>query len=175
MTPARIYLLLGGFWGVDGYVTSAGMFVLRSMLSAVQNVECLTYQWANFEDVAADIKKHEDASKIIVVGYSGGGSRATWMADLPSKPKIDLMICYDPSPAWQMKRIGDNVKRAIMYHNTAPFFFGLGGGVLAGKQVETVCIAENHMLVQSDMVLHARTVDEVRKEIASGHMNPKVA
>lgn len=171
----RIYILLGGFWGADGYATSVGMFGLRSMLSALPGVECFTYQWAKFEDAATDIKKHEDASKIIVVGYSGGGSRATWLANLPSKPRVDLMICYDPSPKWQMKRIGDNVKRAISYHNTAPYFFGLGGGVLVGKQVETIDIAENHMLVQSDTTLHARTVDEVRKAIASGHLSPKVA
>ena len=164
MTKVRIYLLLGGFFGADGYVTSAGMFGLRSMLAALPNVTCLTYQWASFETAADDILKQPTDTTIIVIGYSGGGSRATWLANLPLRPKVDLMICYDPSPSWQMKSLaGTNVKRAITYHNTAPFFFGLGGGVLVGPQVQTIDIAENHMLVQADTTLHQRTVAEVRK------------
>jgi hypothetical protein len=50
----------------------------------------------------------------MVIGYSGGGSRATWLANLPAKPKIDLMVLYDPSPTWQMKAIYANVKKATM-------------------------------------------------------------
>ena len=159
----RIYILLGGFVGVDGYVTSVGMFGLRSMLARLPNVTCLTYQWGAFEQAAANIAKQPKEATISVIGYSGGGSRATWLANLPTHPRIDLMVLYDPSPSWQMEPISENVKKAISYHNTAPFFFGLGGGVLIGRQVETVNIAENHMLVQSDMNLHQRTVAEVRK------------
>jgi pimeloyl-ACP methyl ester carboxylesterase len=159
----RIYILLGGFWGVDGYVTSVGMFGLRSMLLKLPNTECLTYQWAAYEQAADDMTKQTKETTIIVIGYSGGGSRATWLANLPSRPKIDLMICYDPSPPWQMKEVGENVKKAISYHNTTPFFFGLGGGVLRGAHVEQIDISENHMLVQSDVGLHQRTVAEVRK------------
>lgn len=159
----RIYLLLGGFWGIDGYVTSVGMFGLRSMLLNLPNVECSTYNWAAYEQAAADMAKQPKEATIIVVGYSGGGSRATWLANLPAKPRIDLMVLYDPSPPWQMKVVGDNVKKAISYHNTTPFFFGLGGGVLRGEHVEQIDISENHMLVQSDVNLHQRTVAEVRK------------
>ena len=159
----RIYILLGGFVGIDGYITSVGMFGLRMMLARLPNVTCLTYQWGAFEQAAADIAKQPKEAIIIVIGYSGGGSRATWLANLPAHPRIDLMVLYDPSPKWQMEPIGENVKKAISYHNTAPFFFGLGGGVLIGRQVETVNIAENHMLVQSDGSLHQRTVAEVRK------------
>jgi hypothetical protein len=165
---ARIYLLLGGFVGVDGYVTSAGMLILRTMMQGLPNTECVTYQWGAFEQAAADIAKQPRETTIIVIGYSGGGSRATWLASLPSHPKIDLMICYDPSPKWQMKPIKDNVIRAITYHNTAPFFMGLGGGVLVGKQVETIDIAENHMAVQFDVSLHQRTVAEVKKVLKVG-------
>ena len=161
---ARVYILLGGFVGADGYATSAGMFGLQSMLAALPNVTCLTYQWAAFERAAVDMAFQPITTKIVVIGYSGGGSRATWLANLSSKPRVNLMICYDPSPRWQMKSLkGTNVERAISYHNLTPMFLGLGGGVLVGPQVETVDISQNHMMVQFNATLHAKTVEEVRK------------
>jgi hypothetical protein len=65
-----------------------------------------------------------------------------------------------------MMPIGPNVKRAICYCNITPAFFGLGGGMLRGRDgtnVEVVKIYEQHMLVQVNQTLHARTIDEVRK------------
>jgi hypothetical protein len=55
------------------------------------------------------------------------------------------------------------------YCNVTPVFFGLGGGVLRGRdtQVETVKIYEQHMLVQVDQTLHQRTIEEVRKAAKS--------
>jgi pimeloyl-ACP methyl ester carboxylesterase len=158
---AHAFILLGGFWGPDGWATSVGMLGLREMLKTIVPVS--VYTWNQYEKAAQEVLGLQDKSKIILLGYSGGGSRATWLANLPTHPRIDLMVLYDPSPSWQMEPISENVKKAISYHNTAPFFFGLGGGVLIGRQVETVNIAENHMLVQSDVSLHQRTVAEVRK------------
>jgi len=54
------------------------------------------------------------------------GSRATWLANMPSRPRIDLMVYYDPSPKWQMRSLGLNVKKALCYHNTKPFAWALG-------------------------------------------------
>jgi hypothetical protein len=165
MAKKHIYLLLGGFYGTDGWVTSAGMFGLRSSLAALPNVEVTTYDWSSFKKVVNDIALLPKDDIVIVIGYSGGGTRATWLANLPSKPKIDLMILYDPSPSWQMKVIGPNVKRALCYHNVIPLFFGLGGGALVGNNtvIETVDIFEHHMLVQTDSTLHQRTIAEVKK------------
>src|SRR4029078_12983853 len=69
------------------------------------------------------------------------------------------------SPPWGMQVIGPNVKRALCYCNVTPAFFGLGGGVLRGRDthVETVKIYEQHMLVQVDQTLHQRTIEEVTK------------
>ncbi len=154
--------------GPDGYLTSAGMFGLRSMIAVAFPVAKInTYQWSSFAAAAADIKDNE-SSLIIVIGYSGGGSRATWLANLPSRPKVDLMVLYDPSPSWQMKPIGKNVKHAVTYHNQTPFFFGLGGGVLTGStKIDTVDVSKNHMLVQSDMNLHRRTIQEIAKTVSA--------
>ena len=78
------------------------------------------------------------------------------------------MILYDPSPAWQMQPIGNNVHKAINYHNNKPGMWWpgvgeLGGGVLTGHAVvmETVEVAENHLSVQFNQALHTRTIQEV--------------
>jgi hypothetical protein len=164
----HVFLLLGGLRFMNGWaasVASAGMLRLQSSLAALPDVEVTVYDWRSFKEAGDDIALLPKDDIVIVIGYSGGGSRATWLANLPSEPKIDLMILYDPSPSWDMKVIGPNVKQAICYRNLTPFFFGLGGGVLVGNntQIDTIDINENHMLVQTDTTLHQRTITEVKK------------
>lgn len=168
----HVYLLLGGLQGKDGWVTSAGMYGLRSSLAALPDVTVTTYDWPSYKKVAADIALLPQDEIVIVIGYSGGGAKATWLANMPAKPHIDLMIVYDPSPSWGMQVIGPNVKRAICYCNVTPAFFGLGGGVLRGRgtDVETIKVYEQHMLVQVDETLHQRTIQEVKN--ASKAANP---
>src|SRR5262245_55435069 len=107
----HVFLMLGGLQGMDGWVTSAGMYGLRSSLASLPDVTVTTYDWLSYKKVADDIALLPKDDVVIVVGYSGGGARATWLANLPSKPQIDLMIVYDPSPPWGMQVIGPNVKR----------------------------------------------------------------
>jgi hypothetical protein len=161
----HVYLLLGGLQGKDGWLTSAGMFQLRSSLAELPDVTVTTYDWPSYKKVAADIALLPKDDIVVVIGYSGGGAKATWLANLPSKPHIDLMVMYDPSPPWGMQVIGPNVKRALCYCNVTPAFFGLGGGVLRGRdtQVETVKIYEQHLLVQINQTLHQHTIEEVKK------------
>lgn len=176
-----VHLLLGGITGPDGWVTSAGMLGLRDKLTALPGVSTLTYTWNDWQKAAHDVAAAEGGSKIVVIGYSGGGSRATWLANFHDagvladgmmietmQPSIDLMVLYAPSPARQMQPIGQNVHKAINYHNTAPFmwvpFIGsLGGGVLVGPNVTTIDIAEQHLLVQADGYLHAHTIEAVQQ------------
>jgi pimeloyl-ACP methyl ester carboxylesterase len=172
----QVYLLLGGLVGTDGSVTSAGMFRLANMLRTLPDTTVTTYNWSSWPDAYRAILANQSKSKIVVIGYSGGGSRATWLADMPTKPRIDLMVSYDPSPRWQMKPIGGNVKKALCYHNTTPMMYmpgigSLGGGELvarAGKagdaasSIENLDIAEQHFLVQVDESLHQRTLEAVR-------------
>jgi len=167
----HVYLLLGGVVSSDGWATSAGMFALRSSLAALPNVEVTTYEWGSFKKAANAIASLPPDDIVIVIGYSGGGAMATWLANgqfidgtyMP-RPRIDLMVLYDPSPTWSMMPIHDNVKRAICYRNVTPLFFGLGGAALVGKntRIETVDIFEHHLLVQTDNALHQRTIDEVK-------------
>lgn len=162
----RIFILLGGFMpGPDGWIDSAGMHVLAAELAAkFPAAEIAEFQWSSYPAAAEAIGKADAGDRIVVIGYSGGGSRATWLAKERPKLKIDLMVLYDPSPTWQMQPIkGTAVKRCLCYHNQNPFFLGLGGGAAIGDpgQVETIDVSENHMLVQADQGLHARTVKAI--------------
>lgn len=176
----HVYLLLGGLQGADGWVTSAGMYGLRSSLAALPNVEVTTYNWQSYKQAADAIALLPEDDIVIVIGYSGGGHKATWLANgysgVPGRywprPRIDLMIVYDASPTWAMMPIHDNVKRAINYRSVTPMFFGLGGGALVGNtEIETIDVSEQHLLVQVNQTLHQRTIAEVKKvdKLASSH------
>jgi len=172
MTAVHAFLLLGGLVGIDGYADSAGMEQLIPMLKAI-GVETSIYTWDHYADALPEMSALPADCRRTVIGYSGGGSRATYLAnEMRGPPRIDLMVLYDPSPRWQMQAIGSNVFRALCYHNTNPMMpslFGwLGGGKLeaiagAKVQIETVEISEQHLLVQLNGDLHKRTVREVQK------------
>ena len=168
----HVFLLLGGLQGADGWVTSAGMYGLRSSLKALPDVELITYNWQSYKDAYDAIALLPPDDIVIVIGYSGGGHKATWLANgysgVPGRywgrPRIDLMVVYDASPTWAMMPIHDNVKRAINFRSVTPMFFGLGGGALVGNtEIETVDLYENHLLVQVNQTLHQRTIAEVKK------------
>lgn len=158
----NVTILLGGLFGWDGYVTSRGMLDLSTQLKAISPyLTTSIYTWDQWETAAIALNDDPDPLSV-VIGYSGGGSRATWLANF-DVPRIDLMILYDPSPAWQMKPIGTNVKSATCFQNSNPAFFGLGGGILKGTAtISTIKISENHLLVQSDQHLHDRTIALVK-------------
>ena len=137
-----------------------------------------TWTWNKWEDAYKQVCIDGYKGQVAVIGYSGGGSRATWLANGVDEPRIDLMVCYDPSPKWQMQPIRTNVKKAICYYNTNPMMpspYGmLGGGRLTTficprlwPQIETVTISEQHLLVQADQSLHERTVAAVKQCLAT--------
>jgi hypothetical protein len=110
----------------------------------------------------------------ILIGYSGGGFAITQIAEqlnANAPRRIDLLIAYDPSPAWSMKSLGKNVAKAICYCNRRPLMLGLGGAQLRGKSVETVPISQQHPAVQFDENLHKRTIAEIEK--LAGAARPK--
>lgn len=176
----QVHILLGGVasaidlfgielpYGWDGVIDSRGMNGLADQLKAVPAVKSVTsYDWGDWDHAIAPIVANKGIDKIAVIGYSGGGSRATCLADtlFYKKPMvfIDLMVLYDPSPAWQMYPTGENVRNAICYYNTNPMMFGLGGGKLTGTgTIDIYKISEQHLEVQSDQSLHQRTVAAVK-------------
>lgn len=159
----NVYILLGGLFGPDGYVTSAGMFSLASQLRKLPGVSVSTYTWNNWEKVPAF-----NGNKVALIGYSGGGSRATWLANTRTMAPIDLLVAYDPSPKWQMEPLRSNVRRAICYYNQNPCMpspYGmLGGGKLTGNcKILTRNISIQHLFVQFDKSLHAATIEAVKE------------
>jgi pimeloyl-ACP methyl ester carboxylesterase len=164
MVKVLIFILLGGLIGPDGYAVSPGIIRLAHRLDALGEVT--THNWTAQRDVTERIANLDANDKVVLIGYSGGGFAITQIAEeLNGKEphKIDLLIAYDPSPAWSMKSLGKNVAKAICYCNTSPLMLGLGGAQLRGQSVEIVPISEQHLAVQFDESLHKRTIAEVEK------------
>lgn len=170
----HVICLWGGVYSFDGIVTSAGIAILQRQLAQLPGTEVTGYAWASWPQVADRIRGLPDQERVVIVGYSGGGWRATSIAnDLLAKggghTLIDLMILLDPSPSWWMNDpscwIHANVKRAICFQNGQKFF-GLGAGVLHNMPsrlapIEVVPINMNHLAVQFDAAIRKRVVSEV--------------
>ena len=168
----KVFILLGGLVGLDGYAVSPGILYLGHKLEAFADVT--TYNWSAQREVTRQIANLDPGDKVVLIGYSGGGFAITQVAEeLNGKGphKIDLLIAYDPSPAWSMASLGKNVAKAICYCNSRPLMLGLGGAQLQGQSVETVPISEQHLAVQFDESLHKRTIAEIEK--LAGAPRPK--
>jgi hypothetical protein len=160
----HVYVLLGGIVGRDGYLDSNWMLVLAGRIAQIPHTVVESYIWADWVSAANSIwALPSKNTKVVVVGYSGGGSRATWLANSILHKTIDLIVTYDPSPGWQMLNLPPNVNMAITFQNQTPHFFGLGGGVLTGPNVERFLIAEEHLAVQFDERLHQITLQAIEK------------
>jgi hypothetical protein len=159
----RIYLLLGGVSGGEdeAEVDSGGMLVLEKMLAPLL---VTTKPWGEF----VSLPTPNAGDKLAIIGYSGGGTRAIMWANWRRNIPIDLMVLYDPSPEWQMQAIGPNVKSVITYQNSAPFEFGLGGGIAKVApnnrvtKIKVVPIAQQHLAVQYNETLHDETVAAIK-------------
>jgi hypothetical protein len=158
----HVSVILGGLYGPDGYVVSRGMVALADAIGRIPGVQVKIWTWDLFDQVYAYLSSLPKQTQRVLVGYSGGGSRITWIAKERPAQKIDLAIGYDPSPTWQMKPLAANVEKAICYHNLNPSFGNLGGGRFTGiANIETIDISEPHMSVQWDNTLHQRTLKTI--------------
>jgi hypothetical protein len=151
MTIKHVYMLLGGMVGPDGLalapIENSGMIIMQGQLRAM-GCDVHVETWDNWQRVAPLMGPEAPGHKNIVIGYSGGGSRATWLASMLAygKPHIDLMILIDPSPKSQMHRVGDNVKSALVIHNTFPGIYG-GGELVASCHMRVIEEHVPHLMV----------------------------
>lgn len=154
----RVYVLLGGMVGVDGSLFSRGMADLAVRIARIPDVICTTHYWTSYWNVVTRIKKDTRSTNNILVGYSGGGSRATWVTRYVFPRVIDLVVGYDPSPISSMLPFRGNVKEAICYSNKYTSF-GLGAGRFMGiDNMKIITLNETHLAVQYDEMLHSQTL-----------------
>ena len=156
----HIYILLGGLYGLDGWIDSSGMLGLSHQVDKLPNTTVKSLSWSNYKSIIPEINQLTD--KVVIIGYSGGGSRATWLANETHK-QIDLLVAYDPSPKWQIKHLPNTVLKAVCYYNKSPWMFGLGGGKLTGPQVTTYALGEQHLGIQFNQDLHDITIAKIKE------------
>jgi hypothetical protein len=150
MTTKHVYMLLGGMFGPDGValapIENSGMLVMQAQLRAMGcDVKVETWDnWARF------IPMIGAGAKNILVGYSGGGTRAIYLVDHPHfRQTIDLMILIDPSPKSQMRTVGGNVKHVLLIHNSFPGVYGGGDLVINNltPPVHRIDVSAPHLMV----------------------------
>jgi pimeloyl-ACP methyl ester carboxylesterase len=156
MTIKHVYMLLGGMFGPDGVVLApienSGMIVMQAQL---KNMGCdiRVETWDNWMRFLSMIGPESAGDKNILIGYSGGGTRATWLASKDvhghTKPHIDLMILIDPSPSYQMHAVGKNVKHVLLIHNNFPGIYGGGDLVINDHTppVHRIDVSAPHLMV----------------------------
>ena len=101
ITPAmlKVFIVLGGLTGPDGYAVSPGMLTLAYRLTPFGQIT--TYRWTSQREVTRDIAHLDPNDKIVLIGYSGGGFAITRVAhQLNGKQprRIDLLIALRPTP-----------------------------------------------------------------------------
>lgn len=180
--PKYIYILLGGILpgGSDGKVTSRGLVTWADpfVKDTSGEYKVKIYTWGQFVQAGHDIvydNEHAPPHKTIVVGYSGGGSRAVWISYYWN-PHIDLMILWDPSPKWQVnapgpQRVNIGTDKILQFYNTSPWMpspYGwLGGGYVGlskgnkHTKIETVTIGMQHLKVQVDAMVRDKSWNEI--------------
>lgn len=161
----KVYMLLGGLVGPDGAllapVENSGMLVIQAELK-VMGCELHVETWDEWSKFIPLIGQASPDYKNILIGYSGGGWRATTLANATPRPHIDLMILIDPSPKWKMEPIGTNVVRAILIHNNE-MMGNLGGGELVGRiRPEVMEVTAPHLLVPELPEVQKRVIEAVR-------------
>jgi len=166
----KIYILLGGvLGGIDGWVDSTGMVQLATFIQQnVPDVEIKTQPWGDYMNVITAINYDHTNKKNILIGFSGGGSRITWVANRVRQP-IELMVSYDASLAWEVEPVGENVKHLVQYYNTRNRLlnFGLGGGYIKAKSDKTkndvYKVKTPHLKIQFNNELHNITLKAVKE------------
>jgi hypothetical protein len=164
-------MLLGGMTGGPlDKPFNRGMYELVEMLEP-QAVEVWTWgQWAEACQRIEDTWHEGD--QLVIIGYSGGASRGTYLCNHLDPIRVDLLIGYDPSPAGQMRPLRANVVKAVCYYNERPLMWWPGVGKLGGGHfttrvpegppaLEMVTIAQQHLCVQHNCKLHMQTINRV--------------
>ena len=75
----KVFILLGGLIGLDGYAVSPGILMLAHRLDAFGDVT--RHNWTAQREVTQRIAQLDPNDKVVLIGYSGGGFAITQIAD----------------------------------------------------------------------------------------------
>ena len=181
MPSIRIYPFYG-FIGAPfprGIGYSRGLDVLGAKLAALPGVTMLPGKanWLTQGAFIRDARRHPQARKV-VIGHSMGVYAATRMAAKARDIAFDLVIAFEPVPAYgtlwlfPCAPLHANVKNAICFRSTV-WLNPIGHGRLRKARdftgdLQTVGIRRLHQNVVNDLAAHEMCVDAVRKLAAQG-------
>ncbi len=160
----RIFVLSGWF----GRALSPGMAFLAAALHRYGEVT--VHGWRD-PTIIGQINRHK--GKVAVIGFSLGANQLGWYNDHVER-RIELGVAYDPSkqsPLVTRTKEGGFVQHVEIYDRLVcychPKAWVYGGSWFEGPGVDIVYVNEPHLLMQFDIGLHKRTVEEVRIMVES--------
>ena len=165
----HVYIL----YALGGVPTSLGMVDLADRIRNLGDITVSTYSWDDYQTVVADIAAQPPDMPLAVIGYSLGANATSWIAHSLPHRRIALLIAYDPSIWYPVSSVGDNVDRAILYHNNG--IDPLGHARITAPRLETIETWLPHVTVDFDESLHKHTVAAVERQLLSTAKIPAAA
>lgn len=105
--------------GLGGDLTSPGIIAMANHVSSWPGYTTNVRNWSEWERSVDRFKSLPIATRRAIVGYSNGGSMATYVAN--SGTTIDFLIGMDATVWIPPKEIQINVRNAICFWNINPF------------------------------------------------------
>jgi hypothetical protein len=165
----HVYIL----YALGGIPTSLGMVDLADRIKNLGDITVSAYSWDAYNSVIADIAAQPPDAPVALIGYSLGANATSWIANSMPHRRIALLIAYDPSIWYPVSSLGDNVDRAILYHNNG--IDPLGHARIKAPRLETIETWLPHVTVDFDESLHKHTVAAVERQLLSTGKIPATA
>jgi len=155
----QVYML----YALGGIPTSLGMVDLAGRIRNLGDITVTGYSWDDYRAVIADIAQKPPDVPVALIGYSLGANATSWIAENLPQRRIALLIAYDPSIWYPVSPLGENVERAILYHNNG--IDPLGHARIEAPRLETVETWLPHVTLDFDESLHKHTLAAVERQL----------
>ena len=155
----QVYIL----YALGGIPTSLGMVDLAERIRNLGDIAVTGYSWDDYRAVIADIAAQPPDVPVALIGYSLGANATSWIAQSLPQRRIALLIAYDPSMWYPVSPVGENVERAILYHNNG--IDPLGHARIEAPRLETIETWLPHVTLDFDESLHKHTLAAVERQL----------
>lgn len=105
--------------GLGGDVTSPGVITMANRINTWPGLKAIVSNWSDWQAAAARLSALAPTDKACIVGYSNGGSLATYVT--AQGMRIDLLFGLDATIWIPPKAIPASVAKAICFWNVNPF------------------------------------------------------